>query len=174
MKFNSFHNTYSAKAVVINYCGVDLSEGKGEDVFLTIKHNNPRMVFTEGADGNVAPSINPIQSMRFTLTLFNTSKACQLLTNIYQALRVSDNSASPTNVALPLGITDPSGATTVLAAQCVLEEIGDNTLGMGANTRDFTFYTPHGVEIGLDSDGIKAAKDAISNTTKKVTSGLAV
>lgn len=155
MSFGSFHTVYSPKNVSMRYCGIDLNEGKGEDVFLTVKRNNPRMTFKEGVDGMVAPSVNPIQSARYVLTLFTTSEACQTLTNLYQALTTlyAGTDSIPAidyMVALPFTVTDPSGSTLMVAPQAVLEEMGDNTLGMGAGTRDFTFYAPVGLEVNLD------------------------
>lgn len=172
MSFGNFHTVYSPKNVSMRYCGVELNEGKGEDVFLTIKRNNPRISFAEGVDGMVAPSINPIQSVRYTITLFTTSEACQKLTNLYQALVLLDNGIGGVAgfdklVALPFTVTDPSGSTLMWAEQAVLEEVGDNSLGLAVGTRDFTFYAPHGLEVNIDGTELAVLKSDIEKEMSK-------
>lgn len=156
----AFHATYSAREVLITYLGVDLSEGKADDTFMTVSDNSPRTTMTKGADGNTAVSLSPDRSGTVTLTLFTTSDTCKRLTATYEILRSSGLLG-----AAPLTVTDPSGATLVVAAQAVLTERGENSLGLGENTRDFTFYCETMFDIALDEDIAKEVNDTLKGAS---------
>ena len=172
---SGFHSTYAARDVNIVYAGVDLSNGKGEDVYLTIERSGGRVTFTEGADGRTAPSINPTQSGNITLTLFPTSQAGKMLTAMYEALIVSDAGDTPKLGALPLTILDPSGATFVIAEEAVFMEIGSNSLGLAAGSRDYKFYVQNLHEVSLPAavaGKLDTAFDTLEDATNKLLSGI--
>ena len=94
------------------------------------------------------------------------------LTNLYQALVLLDNGIGDVAgfdklVALPFTVTDPSGSTLMWAEQAVLEEVGDNSLGLAVGTRDFTFYAPHGLEVNIDGTELAVLKSDIEKEMSK-------
>lgn len=145
----SFHTTYSAKHVITNYAGVDLSEGRPEDVFLTITESAPRASFRKGVDGNTAPSLSTDHSATVTLTFFPQSNNGKLMTALYYSLKQAAKGDEPVLGAFPLVISDPSGSILIAAPEAVLMNKGDNSFGNNTGEVSFEFYVEDVFGISL-------------------------
>ena len=145
----SYLNTYSCRNVLINYAGMTLDSGKGEDTFVTIEYNSDRFSKTTGCSGDTAVSLSPDHSATIVLTYQATSNSAKLLAFLHGAMRLAEMNGEPELGAGPLGIVDPSGSTYALAKEAALMSVGTNTLGLGENTRDFTFDVPVLAETAL-------------------------
>lgn len=148
----SYLTTYSSRAVVINYAGLVLTAGKGEDTFMTMEYSSDRFSSTVGASGDHAVSLSPDQSGTVTLTYQATSESAKLLTALHGALRASERAGIPTLLAVPLVVADPSGSTIIACEEAALQSVGTNTLGLGENTRDFVFHVPDIFETAMTDD----------------------
>lgn len=148
----SFHETFSAKNVVVNYSGVDLSQGRPEDAFLTISQGAPRANFRKGVDGNTSAALSADNSVTVTLSLFPESNAAKVLTGIYYGLKLSHDQGQPVLGALPLGIVDPSGTIFLVAQEAVLVNMGDLSLGEDTGTMDFEFYVEDAIAVPLTGE----------------------
>lgn len=136
----SFHAPYSAKQVTVNYAAGDFSEGRPDDVFITISESAPRATFRKGVDGNTSAALSSDHSSQVTLSFFPESDSAKLLSNIYYALRSSQRGDSPTLGAYNLVVLDPSGSIIIEAEEAVLESMSDRSLGNDTGTIDFVFY----------------------------------
>lgn len=143
----SLHTPYASVATTINYAGVILETGKGDDVWLNVSRNSPRASFRAGADGNHSASISPDRSGTVTLTYFAESNSAKILQGIYSGLQELDGIA--VLGAVPLAITDPSGAIILGADQAVFTSIGDAGFSSDTPTLDFEFFVPDLYTVGL-------------------------
>lgn len=148
----AFHETFSAKSVVVNYSGVDLSQGRPEDAFLTISQGAPRANFRKGVDGNTSASLAADNSVTVTLSLFPESNSAKVLTGLYYGLKLSHDAGKPILGALPLGIADPSGTIFLIAKEAVLVNMGDLSLGEDTGTLDFEFYVEDAIAVPLTGE----------------------
>lgn len=148
----SFHATFSAKQVLVNYAGVDMSEGRPDDVFITISETSPRASFRKGVDGNTSAALSSDHSAQVTLSFFPESTNAKLMTSTYYALREAQKGDSPVLGAFPLGVVDPSGSIAVGALEAVLESMADRSIGNDTGTIDFVFYVENLVGTALPSD----------------------
>ena len=148
----AFHETFSAKNVVINYSGVDLSQGRPEDAFVTIAQGAPRANFRKGLDGNTSAALSADNSVTVTLSLFPESNAAKVLTGIYYGLKLAHDQGEVILGALPLGIVDPSGTIFLVAKEAVIMNIGDLSLGEDTGTLDFEFYVEDAVAVPLTGE----------------------
>lgn len=158
----SFHPTYSAKAVVINYAGADLTEGRPEGAFITVAQGAPRAAFRKGVDGNTSNSLSADNSVTVTLSLFPESNAGKVLTGIYYGLKAAHSAGEVVLGALPLGVVDPSGTIFLAAKEAVLMNIGDLTLSEDTGTMDFEFYVEDAVATPLTGELADKLASALS------------
>ena len=128
------HLTYSSRGVASNFSGLPI-DGYADDSFVTITYNSDFSDPTVGADGEVALAISPDQTGTVAFDLIDTSAGAKRLAQLYSLQRVTDEP-----IRQPLIISDPSGATLVLCNNAHLQSIGEGTLGLGNNTRTFTFF----------------------------------
>jgi hypothetical protein len=157
----SFHTPYASVATTINYAGVILETGKGDDVWLNVSYNSPRASFRKGADGNTSASISPDRSGTVTLTYFAESNSAKILQGIYTGLQELDGLA--VLGAVPLAVSDPSGAIIFGAKEAVLMEIGDAGYSSDTPTVDYTFYVEDLTVVNLPPE-LAAQVDAAVNT----------
>ena len=137
----SFHSTYSARNVTVVYAGANLSEGRPEDVYITISENSPRASFRKGLDGNTSAALSSDHSVTLTLSFYPESTTAKVLSGIYYGLKELERTGTALLGAYPLVINDPSGAASLLVAdEAVLMEKGDSSFGADSGTVDFTFY----------------------------------
>jgi len=136
----SFHETYSAKNVVSNFSGIDVSQGRPDDAFITISQGSPRVNMRKGLDGNTSSALTADNSVTVTLSYFPESNAAKVLTALYYGLKASNDAGKPILGALPLGLSDPSGTVFLIAQEAVMVNIGDLSLGEDTGTMDFEFY----------------------------------
>jgi hypothetical protein len=148
----SYLSTYSSRAVLINYAGIVLSAGKGEDTFMTMEYSSDRFSTTTGASGDTAVSLSPDQTGTITLTYQATSDSAKLLTALHGVLRASERAGEPVLLAVPLTVVDPSGSTIIACTEASLMSVGTNTLGLGENTRDFVFHIANIFETSMPED----------------------
>jgi hypothetical protein len=156
----SYLATYSSRAVLINYSGLELSAGKGEDTFMTMEYSSDRFSTTTGASGDTAVSLTPDQTGTITLTYQATSESAKLLTALHGLLRAAEAKGEPVLLAVPMGIVDPSGSTIIACSEAALMSIGTNTLGLGENTRDFVFHVANIYETAMPEDIADKMKQA--------------
>lgn len=157
----SFHATYSARNVVTNYSGLDISEGRPEDVFITIAENSDRASFRKGIDGHTSSALSSDNSYIVTLSYFPESATAKILTGIYSALKLAQTTDAATLGAVPLGIADPSGGTIFAASEAVMQSRGDTSLGEDTGTIDFVFYVESGAITALPEDLAKAVAEGL-------------
>jgi hypothetical protein len=158
----SFHETFSAKNVVINYAATDISTGRPEDAFITISQGAPRAAFRKGLDGNTSASLSADNSVTVTLSLFPESNSAKILTGLYYAFKQALRQGEAVLGALPLIVADPSGTIFLVAKETVLMNLGDLSLSEDTGTIDFEFY----VEDALASPLTGELADILSNATK--------
>lgn len=158
----SFHETFSAKNVVVNYAATDVSQGRPEDAFISISQGAPRASFRKGLDGNTSAALSADNSVTVTLSLFPESNSAKILTGLYYGLKQSLRQGEAVLGALPLIIADPSGTIFLVANETVLMNIGDLSLGEDTGTIDFEFY----VEDALAAPLTGELADLLSNATK--------
>jgi hypothetical protein len=166
----SYLATYSSRAVLINYAGIVLSAGKGEDTFMTMEYSSDRFTTTTGSSGDTAVSLSPDQTGTITLTYQSTSDSAKLLTALHGTLRAAEFAGEPLLLAVPLVVADPSGSTIIACAEAALMSVGTNTLGLGENTRDFVFHIANIFETAMPeavADKIAAANEALGAYTTK-------
>lgn len=159
----SFFNTYSMRAVLIEYATLDLTDGKPEDGFLTVTQNAPRATFRKGGNGNTSVSLSADHSVRVTLSLFPESPAAIKLRNFYSGLKLAERTENPILAALPLVISDPSGAYGMIALEAALESVGDVGLGADTGTLDFVFYVEDAYESKLAGELGEEVSKALSS-----------
>lgn len=148
-----FHSTYSAKNVLINYSGRDLSDGRPDgQAFVTISQGAPRASFRKGVDGNTAASLSADNSVTITLSLFPESDNAKILGAIYYGLKQAHDAGKPVLGALPLGLSDPAGTIFLIAKEAVLMNIGDLSLSEDTGTIDFEFYVENAIATPLEGD----------------------
>lgn len=156
----SFHDAYSPREVLIIY-GVDISEGKSDDAFITISRNSERVTTRAGNDGRYSATLSADRGGTVTLSYFPESNSAKLLQGIYTALQQSNTLGD-----LPLVIIDPSGTLVVAAAEATLSSTGDMTLGTDTGTIDFVFTAPELITAPADlpdevQDLLNQARDAL-------------
>lgn len=101
------NNTYESASVIVNWNGVDLSEGWAEDTFLTIEPLTERVGTTFGADGSMTPSKMANKGATITLTLAQTAQTNKDIAAIWKAQEI-------------LGAQIPVGPFTVI------DQVGDS------------------------------------------------
>lgn len=148
----AFHNTYSAKNFVVNYAGIDLSEGRPEDGFISISQNTPRAAMRKGLDGNTAASLSSDHSVNLTLSFFPESETAKKLAALYHSLRLAEMTGDVTLGAAPLVLSENSGATFLSAPETVLVNMGDQSFGADTGTVDFEFYVETAAQITLPAN----------------------
>lgn len=148
----AFHETYSAKSVVINYAGAVLTKGRPEDAFISIAQGAPRANFRKGLDGNTSAALSADNSVTVTLSFFPESNSAKILSGLYYGLKLSHDQGKPILGALPLGITDPSGTIFLIAEEAVLVNMSDLSLGEDTGTIDFEFYVENAIATPLSGE----------------------
>lgn len=148
----SFHETYSAKNVVSNFSGIDVSKGRPDDAFVTISQGSPRVNMRKGLDGNTSAALSADNSVTVTLSYFPESNAAKVLVALYYGLKQSHDAGKPILGALPLGLADPSGTIFLIAKEAVLVNIGDLSLSEDTGTLDFEFYVEDAIATPLTGE----------------------
>lgn len=168
----AFHPTYSSRRVVINYAGVNLSDGKAEDAFLTIAHNTPRASYRKGADGNTSAALSSDMSLTVTISMFPESSAAKALGIAYYGLREAERQGAGVLGAVPLGIVDEAGTTILTTTEAVLTNVGDLSLGQDTGTIDFEFYVENAILSPAPAEVADLAASALDALSVSVDVGL--
>ena len=166
----AFLQTYSRRAVQTVWAGQDLSNGRPDDVFITIEQNAERVGFRKGFSGDTASSLSSDHSLKVTLTFFPESEAAKRLTAFYNVTSQAERTLSLQGVAgaidaataglsalgftavvangilfpAPLLIKDLSGAVVLEAPQVVLYNRTETSLGEDTGTVSFEFFVEEG------------------------------
>ena len=135
------HATFSTGLLKVSYAGVDLSDGKAADGFLSISRGSPRFTTEAGLDGFHATNISLDNSATITLTYFVVSEVATTLKNLYQIARINDKQQAALLEA-PFIIKDPSNKVLFAAEKAALMNNGDEEYGSGAPTVSFDFFIP--------------------------------
>tara|TARA_Y100000310_G_scaffold74348_1_gene70504 strand:- start:31553 stop:32032 length:480 start_codon:yes stop_codon:yes gene_type:complete len=155
-----FHTPYSARGVLVNYANVDITEGKSDDVYLTISRNSPRISTRVGGDGRYSTALSPDRGVTVVLSFFPESNSAKIMAAVYEALVASD-----TLGAIRLDITDPSGSINLIADEAALSEEGGRSYGGDSGTVDYTFIVPEAALFPLEGDAalsFSQAREALS------------
>lgn len=150
----SFHSkTYAPRSVVINFSGVDLSDGKVDGDFLTITPNSDRTVAQKGADGNSALTLLPDHSCNIDITYFMSSNSATKLIAMDSALREAERNGQLFSGDLPLVISDGAGIELFTAESAVFQGVSDRSFGMdGSPQITVTFYCEDARTIPVSSE----------------------
>lgn len=166
----AFLQTYSRRGVSTVYAGKDLSEGRPDDVFITIEQNAERVSFRKGFSGDTSSSLSSDHSLKVTLTYFPESRTAKFLTNFYNIISQSEVllrnndfkttfgqiegdlkklgfksfAASGILLPAPLILEDLSGAVVLDAPQAVLYNRTETSLGEDTGTVSFEFFVEEG------------------------------
>ena len=159
----SFLKTYSARGVNINYAGVSLNEGRPEDAFITIAENAPRVAMRKGLSGDTSSALSPDHSVLVTLSFFPESLSASVLSVIYNGLKAAEMAGTPVLGAVPLYINDPSGSTLLVAAEAVLTNKEETSLGADSGSVSFEFYVETGYQFTGAQKVQSAATKALEN-----------
>lgn len=148
----AFLSTYSPRNVLVNYAAAILDSGRSDDVWITISQNAPRASFRKGNSGDTSAALSADHSVTVTLSFYPESQSAKALTGIYNGLKAAERSGNPVLGAYPLVISDPSGATLLLAKEAVLMNSGDISLGSDTGTVDFEFFVEDALQLPLEGD----------------------
>lgn len=148
----AFHATYSPKNFVVNYAGIDLSEGRPEDTFISISQSAPRAGMRKGLDGNTSTALSSDHSVTLTLSFYPESETAKKLAALYHSLRFAEMTGDVTLGAAPLVLSENSGATFLSAPETVLVNMGDQSFGADTGTIDFEFYVETAAQMTLPSN----------------------
>ena len=166
----AFLQTYSRRGVSTVWAGKNLSEGRPDDVFITIEQNAERVGFRKGFSGDTASSLSSDHSLKVTLTFFPESQSAKFLTQFYNVASRSETflrdydlgsafdtiqsqlrglgftsfAASTILLPAPLLIEDLSGAVVLDAPQAVLYNRTETSLGEDTGTVSFEFFVEEG------------------------------
>ena len=184
----AFLQTYSSRAVQTVWAGQDISNGRPDDVFITIEQNAERVGFRKGFSGDTASSLSSDHSLKVTLTFFPESEAAKRLTAFYNVTSQAERSlgllgsagasanamvslislgftavvANGVLFPAPLIIKDISGGVVLDAPQVVLYNRTETSLGEDTGTVSFEFYVEEGF-LSSDDNRIGAILGAANN-----------
>lgn len=136
----AFLSTYSCRAVLVNYAGVALNDGRPEDTFITISENAPRTAQRKGLSGDTSVALSPDHSVMVTLSFFPESTAAKLLNAMYYSLKDLERAGKPVLGAAPLVITDPSGVIMLVCKEAALSNKTETAFGADTGSLSFEFY----------------------------------
>jgi hypothetical protein len=127
---------YEAAGVQVTWSGVDLSEGWGEDSFLTITPNSDRVEHSAGADGTYTFSKISDRGCTITMTFKDVAPVNKKIANIFAAQDVI-GAALP---VAPFTILDTTGdSVSFVALNAVLTAVPEITFQRTSGERTYTW-----------------------------------
>lgn len=135
------NGVFASGRLLITWNGIDLSEGWGEDTFLTITPNGDIREVMIGADGNGTISELADMSATIELTLSQTADVIKTINKIEAAERVvRDNTGVPASGFFT--VEDPLGSTAnFVCLETVMLSSGAHEWAKTAGERVFRWHT---------------------------------
>lgn len=128
--------TYEAGNVDVNWSGIDLSTGWGEDTFLTITPNSDRVEATAGAGGERTYSKIADKSATIEMTFTQTA---DVIKEIGGVAGIQDLIGADLEFA-PFKVVDGTGkSVNFVCENAVLMSVSEVTFGRAAGERTFTW-----------------------------------
>lgn len=126
--------TYDPKKVIIIFGARQLT-GMSEDDMVTISPLGDGVQIYNGADGEVARSLDPNACFEVTVALSTASQSNVYLSNMYNYDRNTGNGVAP------LLIKDMTGTTLFSAAEAWVANMPEASRGRTIDTQEWTFNT---------------------------------
>ena len=127
---------YESAGVSVTWYGLNLSEGWGEDTFLTITQNSERITYKAGADGNYTFSKRADKGCTISLVLSQVSPVNQKIA----AIAAGQDLIGGSIPIAPFTIVDATGDSAhFIALNAVLTEVSDIEFGAESGERTYTW-----------------------------------
>lgn len=126
---------YSAAEVTVNFSGIPIDAGRGDDEFAGITKAEDSFTYKAGVDGEGTRSENKNSYHIVTITLMRTSKSNAVLCAIHNG-----DIAVPGGAGIaPILIRDRQGLSVFTAAEAWITKLPDNVYSKEANTIAWVF-----------------------------------
>jgi hypothetical protein len=132
---------YSADAVTVNFAGISLEGGTGDDEFVTITKVEEAFTYKAGTDGSGTRSKNSNSLVRITVNLMQTSEKNALLSTIH----LLDLKTEGGSGVAPFKVEDRNGTTSALAPESWIVKMPDWKAAREADVVQWIFEA-HGCE----------------------------
>lgn len=127
---------YESANILVSWNGLNLSQGWGEDSFLTITPNSPRISYKSGADGSYTYSKMADKGATLTMTFTDVADVNLQISAVSAA---QDLIGAKLPIAPFLVIDQTGNSVHFLATNCVLTEISDVEFSASSGERTWTW-----------------------------------
>ncbi|BAV80942.1 hypothetical protein [Vibrio phage RYC] len=147
--------TYEAAGVSVNWYGLNLSEGWGEDTFLTITPNSERVRYKVGANGQYTFSKMADKGCTISMTFTDVAPVNKKVGGLAGAQDLIGNALA----IAPFTVVDETGKSVhFICENAVLTEVSDIEFGAESGERTWTWVAetyimaedPATITAGLD------------------------
>lgn len=129
------NTVYSADEVTVNFSGIPIESGRGEDEFVTIEQQEDSFTYKAGVDGEGTRSENKNTYTVVTLTIGQTSSANDLLSAIHEL----DKKVAGGSGIAPIMIRDRAGTQLFASAEAWIIKPPDQKYARESGERVWTF-----------------------------------
>lgn len=126
---------YNAREITINFAGLDLNKGAGEDEFVSIEEDEDFFTITKGVDGEITRNERPNNSMMVTITLMASSDTNDKLSAIHELDRRTPGGAG----VAPFLYRNRLGTDLLASAEAFITKRPTRTRGKQVGTVQWVF-----------------------------------
>lgn len=132
----SRNTVYSADEVTVNFSGINIESGRGEDEFVEIEQEQDTFTYKAGVDGEGTRSENKNTVTKITLTLSYTSASNDLLSAIHEL----DKKVAGGSGIAPIMIRDRLGTQLFASAEAWIIKPPMTKLARHSGERKWVFH----------------------------------